>query len=280
MGDNFLKIKLINACSGRMKMVKNSVINWKVFWILFGASIFGTIAVMPFALTLQSDLLKEIPFPMPIVMLLSIVQTGIMFFVLVLVGLFFSKKIGFGAPLLERWTQKKEVKTYFKSILGISIGLGVLAGILIIIVDYILSLLDASSLNLTTNVPPIWQGFLASFYGGINEEILLRLVFMSFLVWIFFKVKQTDDKKPTNLGVWFAIILAAILFGVAHLPITASLTAITPVIIARAIILNGIGGVIFGWLYWKRGLESAMISHFSADIILYVIFPLFLTFIL
>ncbi len=248
MGDNFLKIKLINACSGRMKMVKNSVINWKVFWILFGASIFGTIAVMPFALTLQSDLLKEIPFPMPIVMLLSIVQTGIMFFVLVLVGLFFSKKIGFGAPLLERWTQKKEVKTYFKSILGISIGLGVLAGILIIIVDYILSLLDASSLNLTTNVPPIWQGFLASFYGGINEEILLRLVFMSFLVWIFFKVKQTDDKKPTNLGVWFAIILAAILFGVAHLPITASLTAITPVIIARAIILNGIGGVIFGWL--------------------------------
>ena len=99
MGDNFLKIKLINACSGRMKMVKNSVINWKVFWILFGASIFGTIAVMPFALTLQSDLLTEIPFPMPIVMLLSIVQAGIMFFVLVLVGLFFSKKIGFGAPL-------------------------------------------------------------------------------------------------------------------------------------------------------------------------------------
>jgi len=37
--------------------------------------------------------------------------------------------------------------------------------------------------------------------------------------------------------------------------------------------LNGIGGIIFGWLYWKKGLESAMISHFSADIVLQVIFP-------
>jgi membrane protease YdiL (CAAX protease family) len=96
---------------------------------------------------------------------------------------------------------------------------------------------------------------------------------MSFLVWIFFKIKKTDDGKPTNLGIWAAIILAAILFGVGHLPFTASLTNVTPIIIARAVILNWIGGIIFGWLYWKKGLESAMISHFTADILLYVIFP-------
>ena len=30
----------------------------------------------------------------------------------------------------------------------------------------------------------------------------------------------------------------------------------------------------FGWLYWKHGLESAMISHFSADIVLHVLLAL------
>ncbi len=33
-------------------------------------------------------------------------------------------------------------------------------------------------------------------------------------------------------------------------------------------------GIIAGWLYWTRGLESAMISHFAADIVLHVIPPL------
>ena len=31
---------------------------------------------------------------------------------------------------------------------------------------------------------------------------------------------------------------------------------------------------VFGWLYWKRGLEAAMISHFSADIVTHVLLAL------
>ena len=250
------------------------LVNWKIFWILFITSIIGVIAVLPYVLSVQSDLLNEIPFPLPIFLLIAITQSAILFMIIIILGLIFSKKIGFHIPLLERWTEKKEVTSYLKSILGISIGLGVSAGILILIGDSLLSVLGASSLDLNTNVIPAWQGFLASFYGGINEEILLRLFFMSLLVWIFLKIKKTEDGKPTHLTIWIAIFLAAIIFGIGHLPFTASLTMITPVIIARAVILNGIGGIVFGWLYWKKGLESAMISHFSADILLYVIYPL------
>jgi len=42
-------------------------------------------------------------------------------------------------------------------------------------------------------------------------------------------------------------------------------------ILARAIMLNGIPGTIFGYLYWKRGLESSMMSHFSSDLLGHVI---------
>jgi len=103
----------------------------------------------------------------------------------------------------------------------------------------------------------------------------MRLFLMTLLVWVSYKIKRTEEGKPTNVGVWLAIIITAVLFGIGHLPITAALTTITPSVVARAILLNGIAGIAFGWLYWKKGLESAMISHFSADIVLYVILPLF-----
>jgi membrane protease YdiL (CAAX protease family) len=34
-----------------------------------------------------------------------------------------------------------------------------------------------------------------------------------------------------------------------------------------------IGGPVFGWLFWKRGLMTAMLAHFSADIVLQVGLP-------
>jgi len=45
-------------------------------------------------------------------------------------------------------------------------------------------------------------------------------------------------------------------------------------VVTRAIVLNGLAGIVWGWLYWKSGLEAAMVSHFSADIVLHVIWPL------
>jgi membrane protease YdiL (CAAX protease family) len=152
-----------------------------------------------------------------------------------------------------RWLEGKPVKEYLKSILPISIGLGLIAGVLIIGLDYLFSL-AGSVMNVTASqfTPPAWQGLLASFYGRINEEILLRLFLMTLLVWLFFKIKKTDAGKPTKAGIWLAIILSSIIFGAGHLPTVAAITALTPILIARVIILNSIGGIIFGWLYGKK----------------------------
>jgi membrane protease YdiL (CAAX protease family) len=95
---------------------------------------------------------------------------------------------------------------------------------------------------------------------------------MTLLIWI--GIKITKKSKPTQIGIIISIALVAIIFGLGHLPITASLTKITPLIVIRAVILNGIGGVVFGWLYWKKGLEAGMIAHFTADIFLLTILPI------
>ncbi len=97
---------------------------------------------------------------------------------------------------------------------------------------------------------------------------------MSFLVWLGRWVSKTADGGPTLAVLWIANVLAAVLFGLGHLPATAALVPLTPLVVVRAVVLNGIVGIGFGYLYFKRGLESAMISHFSADLILHVLFAI------
>ena len=248
-------------------------INWKLFLILFVTSIIASVLVLPYALALSPALASVFT---PVVLIAQLIQSIILFAIAILVGLTLYKRVGFKIPILEGWLEGKEVGNYFKSILGISVELGVLAGVLIILFSFIFtsasSILQGAELTV-----PVWKSFLASFYGGIGEEILFRLFVMTVIVWIFYKIKKTPEGKPTTVGIWLAIIITAILFGVGHLPITGSIITITPMVIARAIVLNGIGAIIFGWLYWKKGLESAMISHFSADIVLHVMFPLILS---
>jgi len=260
---------------GKNFISKNQTVNWKLFIILLIAGIFGTIAVLPYTFTLEGGLLQNLQVPLYVLIASQLIQTTILLAFTIFFGLYFAKKVGLGLPVLEGWLEGREVKSYLKSILGISIGLGLLAGVLIVGLDYFFSIAGVSINVAQTSInPPAWQGFLASLYGGINEEILLRLFLMTVIAWIIFKIKSTEEGKPTNTGMWLAIVLAAVIFGAGHLPAVMSLTALTPLVIVRTIVLNAVGGIIFGWLYWKKGLESAMISHFSADIVLHVIVPL------
>jgi hypothetical protein len=39
----------------------------------------------------------------------------------------------------------------------------------------------------------------------------------------------------------------------------------------RIVVQNTAVGIVLGWLYWKWGLESAMLAHFFFDVALYVV---------
>jgi membrane protease YdiL (CAAX protease family) len=99
---------------------------------------------------------------------------------------------------------------------------------------------------------------------------------MTFLVWLTSKIRKIgkkEDGTPTNTGIWIAIIISSVIFGLGHLGITDAMTTITPALVIRAVLLNSAGSVIFSLLYWKRGLESAMIAHASADVVLHILIP-------
>jgi len=261
-----------------------TIINWKVFFILWIAGILSVIAILPYVLSLQSNVLQnlELPIPLPLVITLQVVQSAILFAIAIFGGLFFAGRVGLGTPILDSLTRGESVADKVRTILPLSILLGVFSTLVLLGLEFfyfqpaMMKELGetATALNLQTSQPAAWKGLLASFYGGIAEEILLRLFVMSLLVWLGHFLSKTADGKPTGGVYWAANILAAVLFGLGHLPATALLVPITPLIIFRAILLNGLIGVACGWLYWKRGLESAMIAHFSADLILHVLLAL------
>jgi membrane protease YdiL (CAAX protease family) len=70
---------------------------------------------------------------------------------------------------------------------------------------------------------------------------------------------------------WAANFVAAVLFGLGHLPATAALAPLSAVLIIRAVVLNGTAGLVFGALYRRYGLEWAMASHFGVDIVAHVL---------
>jgi len=245
------------------------IINWKLFFILLVLCVITSVLVIPYQLAITSAEIEVSPF---LVVLPAVINSLVMFAIATFLGLFFSKKIGMGMPILEGILQKENKTKEFKLLLLPSISLGILAGILIVALSIPFNQLIPEFQNIEVSASA-WKGFLASFYGGIAEEVLLRLFVVSLLVWVTFKIKKSKEGNPTIFGIWLSIILAAILFGIGHLPATAQIVDLTGIVITRAIVLNGIGGIIFGWLYWKKGLESAMIAHFSADIVLHVITP-------
>ena len=260
-----------------------TIINWKVFFILWIGAVLSAIAVLPYVLELQSSTLTtaDLPIPLPVLLVIQTIQNAILFAIMIFIGMMLAKRIGLGTPILDSVAQGESVADKVRAFLPISIILGVIAGIFIIGLDVLafqpalLNELGDKANGLAQSAQPAaWKGFLASFYGGIGEEIQLRLLVMSLIAWLGSFISKTTDGKPTGSIFWIANILAAVLFGLGHLPATANILPLTPLVITRAIALNGVGGVIFGWLYWKRGLESAMIAHFSADIVLHVLFAL------
>jgi membrane protease YdiL (CAAX protease family) len=236
----------------------------------------GVMAVIPYQLSLTQVDLAALGVPMWAVWVSAAVQNGILVAVAVLAGLWLARRTGLEVPVLEAWLRGTPLPRRWETLLRWAIPLGVAGALLIIVLDGLVfsrALLEGG-LEASVTQPPAWQGVLASLYGGITEELFMRLFLMSALAWLLGKVWQGEDGLPAAGAMWTANLLAAVLFGLGHLPATAALVALTPLVVLRAVVLNGVVGVACGWLYWRKGLEMAMAAHFSADIVLHVLLPL------
>lgn len=242
------------------------------------------LAIIPITLDLFGPVIAAAPapsIPLPLLILIGVVQNLCMLALMVFVGLKLGQKIGLGAPLLEGWLAGTSVTNQWRESFRASLREGLIAGIAI---GVILLIVLLALVPLLPNLPfvtaaklAVWKRFLACFYGGLTEEILSRLFLLTLIAWLVNKALRKTNERLSSAAFWISNFAVAILFGLGHLPSASLVMPITPLVVTVALILNGIAAVGFGVLYKKRGLEAAMIAHFTADFVIYVVGPAFLS---
>ena len=113
-------------------------------------------------------------------------------------------------------------------------------------------------------------------YGGVIEEIMLRLFMMSLIACIAWKIFFRREAAPPTGVMIAANIIAALLFAAGHLPSTMQMFGkITPMILLRCFLLNGAGGLAFGYLYRKYGIQYSILAHAGTHIVWKIIWIIF-----
>lgn len=257
---------------------------WTLFLILVAAGVLSAVAILPYSLALNPTALdqlragldekgKRTP-PMLVIALASTVQAGVLIAIATGLGLLAARAVGLRLPVLEAALAGRPALPILVSGLPVAALVGFGAGALIAVLErFVFSPRLPAAFRQADAKQPLWKRVLACFYGGIYEELLLRLFVMAGVIWLLGRAWPFAPGQIPPGIFWTANIFAALLFGAGHLPATARLAPLTPFIVTRALVLNGLAGVLFGVLFWHYGLELAMIAHFCADIVIHVLLP-------
>ena len=208
--------------------------------------------------------LQELPAARPVIALVNAAVVLILYGGLGYLGLKLSQKIGFA----EIWDPKVTNRDRFLTPALIGAGLG----LVFILVDALFSRFH--SLGPLPH-PPFPASLVASAAAGIGEEIIFRLFFISFWVWLVSHVLL--KKKWQNRIFWIIAVFSAFAFAVGHIPSVMILTGLQAVseipsaLLAEIILLNGALSLFAAHYFRKFGFLAPVGIHFWADVIWHVI---------
>ena len=247
----------------------------RLFLILF---LLGFAGILSFLLVDLAALVASFPVPAgtevpvitPTIKLLSLIQPTVLLLVAVLIGVVLAPKVGLAAPVAESLAAGEPVlPSLIPQLLPGVLG-GVVGGLSILLIAAALKpFLTTDTIERIGRLGTLLPMLTRVLYGGLIEELLLRWGFMTLLVWIAWRLFQKRLAKPTSVCFVVAILISSIVFGLGHLPVAILLLPqITVPVVLFVILANSAFGIVAGYLYWKRGLESAMIAHMLCHVVL------------
>lgn len=199
----------------------------------------------------------------------SMAQSIVLVMIFSICGVLLSPKVNLHAPIIVSIISHNDTFAILRSILIPTLVISIFGAAIFLVLYYFVfrPRLDKSTL---TKMEELRQsGGIATrvLYGGIVEEILCRWGLMTLIVWIISLLCCLN-----SFAYWAGILISGILFGLGHLPSYLSYGCKkTPVFIVATLTLNLWGAIIFGWLYWQYGLESAIIAHMLFHLLWYPI---------
>ena len=210
----------------------------------------------------------ELDLSTPLLKLVLLIQPTILTVLAIFLGTFLSPKIGLNAPIIVALSKGDPIGVSLRSQFLPALLIGSASSAVLIVYGYItepfftqpgndfLDKINAFELPLITKI----------LYGGIVEEIIMRWGVMTLFIWIAWRIRGSQT-SPSFIMIWIGLGLAALLFALGHFPLLFAITDSPPLWIMGAVIIgNVLPGLGFGWLFYRFGLEAAMIAHALAHI--------------
>lgn len=230
---------------------------------LFAIGFIGILSMLTVTIPLD-NFPKEIldKFTPETIKLLTLINPTILLLIAVVIGTILFDKVELTVPTITSFLKSEKGQTSFSEQIKYGIILGILTGILTTIVGLVFkSSLPQEFIELSSKIKISTVARLT--YGGFTEELLMRFGFMTLTIWIVYKITN----QLNEFTYWIGILLATILFAVGHFPVAYSAVSNPSISLLTYILFgNSIAGIIFGWLYWRKGLEAAFVGHIFAHI--------------
>jgi membrane protease YdiL (CAAX protease family) len=241
------------------------------FTVLFAVGLAGVLSlllVVPQLLALLPRSARPALAP-SLLVALSLVQPTVLLAVAVATGLALAPRLGLRSHLAAWAHEGTPLLPPLRAEAPVAVVGGVAAAGLVVLLDWLAGpRLGAGWVALQAAQPWTPARLVAGLlYGGLTEELLVRWGLLTLLAWLGWRVVQRRRGAPHPAIMWSAIVVAALLFGAGHLPAAGLIVPLTAPLVATIVLLNAAGGVVFGWLYWRRSLEAAMLAHATAHVV-------------
>jgi hypothetical protein len=247
---------------------------WRIFWVLVAAGVLASVGALPYILALFGERIAALggrPVSLPLLAVTQTLQMSLLFGAVVGFGLLLARKVGIHTPLLSAWLYGQREESPRGGVV-LSVGSGVVLGLITAAVfgGFVAPRTPAWPSEAGM---PVWMRLLAAAYGGIDEELLMRLFLLSLVLWLLQALRGSLEFNATMF--WIGNAVAALIFAAAYLPAASYLGALTGTVLVAIMGVKGISGLVFGYLCWSRGLESAMLAHFITDLVMHLLGPIF-----
>lgn len=229
----------------------------------------GTLGAATVAVGVLPQLSAKMPLPAPLwlITLASVFQSALLVALAVWGGTALAPAVGLRAPAFEAVATRRPIMPVLKPQILPGLIAGVL-GRLLLFASLRLSPAPSAALQGQFSLP-LYARMLS---GGITEEVLLRWGLMTAFTWLAWRLFQGKRGAVNPVLTWLAIAVSALLFGVGHLPVASYLIgSLNGPVVLFVVGLNATFGLLFGWLFWRRGLELAMVVHAMTHFVAYMV---------
>lgn len=251
-----------------MKYIKE---NWKFLLFIIIIGIIASFFTVMYSMNSISEELMEEAIKQAgskeLVFAISMIQLVLYVIVCGIFGIILSNKIGLWKKI--NFEKNKVVTASIIAIIG---------GVILILCDLLIFGKFNDIIKSSFDMKPTYDYIISALtYGGVVEEVMLRLFLMSLISLIIYKLFYKKEKEVPIKVFVIANIISALLFAAGHLPTTKTLFGyIDGLLLFRCFLLNGTFGLAFGRLYRKYGIQYSMLAHFGCHVVSKLIWILFI----